>query len=537
MHDGQGGFAGIGRLVVVHHRQRHRELIFRHSHHAALVAVHNRDGFAPVALAAEHPVAELVVDLLLAQPFLLQILNDRFLRLRDLHAIKEAGIDHHAVLNIGIRCFLNITARDDLNHRDAELMRELPVAGIMRRNSHDCARAVGHQNVVAQPNRNFLTGHGVDGADTLQLHAGLILRQLGALKVTLLRGLRTVRHARVVVGDLVLQLVNQRMLRGQDHVRRTEERIRARGENAHLLARHGQGKIHFRADTAANPVALLHLHLVDEVHRVQAVEQLLGIGGNLQHPLLLDLADDLRAAALAHAADNFLIRQTALAAGAPVNRHFGLVRQPVLEQLKENPLRPAVVGRIGGVDLAGIVEGEADFLQLLTEVVDVLLRHNGGVNLVLDGVVLRRQTEGVPADGEKDIAALHAALAGDDVHRGIGARMPDVQPLSRRIRELNQAVEFRHGVVVLRLENVTVRPALLPLRFDGFGVIGFEFHDASSLLFSDGTKKRSAPANSAKTKRMFRGTTLLVRTCRTSLARNVRHSPNPSSGLRSGASG
>ena len=203
------------------------------------------------------------------------------------------------------------------------------------------------------------------------------------------------------------------MLRGQDHVHRAEERIRARGENAHLLARHGQGKIHFRADTAANPVALLHLHLVDEVHRVQAVEQLLGIGGNLQHPLLLDLADDLRAAALAHAAHNFLIRQTALAAGAPVNRHFGLIRQPVLEQLKENPLRPAVVGRIGGVDLAGIVEGEADFLQLLAEVVDVLLRYDGGVNLVLDGVVLRRQTEGVPADGEKDIAALHAALAGD----------------------------------------------------------------------------------------------------------------------------
>ena len=214
MHDGQGGFAGIGRLVVVHHRQRHRQLIFRHSHHTALVAVHNRDGFAPVALAAEHPVAELIVDFLLAQPVLLQILDDGFLRLRDLHAIKEAGIDHHAVLNVGIRRFLNIAARDDLNHRDAKLVRKLPVAGIVRRNSHDCARAVGHQHIVAQPNRDFLAGHGVDSADALQLHAGLILCQLGTLKVALLRGFRAVRHARVVVGDLVFQLVNQRMLRG-----------------------------------------------------------------------------------------------------------------------------------------------------------------------------------------------------------------------------------------------------------------------------------------------------------------------------------
>ncbi len=41
------------------------------------------------------------------------------------------------------------------------------------------------------------------------------------------------------------------------------------------------------------------------------------------------------------------------------------------------------------------------------------------MHLVLDGIILRRQTECVPADGEKHVIPLHAALAGNDVHRGV----------------------------------------------------------------------------------------------------------------------
>ena len=41
------------------------------------------------------------------------------------------------------------------------------------------------------------------------------------------------------------------------------------------------------AGGAADPVALLDLHALDEVHIVQIVDQTLGVGGDLQHPLAL----------------------------------------------------------------------------------------------------------------------------------------------------------------------------------------------------------------------------------------------------------
>ena len=47
---------------------------------------------------------------------------------------------------------------------------------------------------------------------------------------------------------------------------------------------------------------------------------------------------------------------------------------------------------------------------------DVVLRHDGRMDVVLDGVVLRRQAEGIVAHGEQHVLALHAVLARDDIH-------------------------------------------------------------------------------------------------------------------------
>ena len=58
--------------------------------------------------------------------------------------------------------------------------------------------------------------------------------------------------------------------------------------------------------------------------------------------------------------------------GAPVDRDLGLVGEPALEQLQEDPLRPAEVVGIGGVDLARPVVAEAEHLELAAEGGDVL---------------------------------------------------------------------------------------------------------------------------------------------------------------------
>ena len=62
----------------------------------------------------------------------------------------------HAVLHVGIGRFLHIlAARDDLDDRQAELLGEIPVARVVRRNGHDRARAVGHQHIVGDEDRDL----------------------------------------------------------------------------------------------------------------------------------------------------------------------------------------------------------------------------------------------------------------------------------------------------------------------------------------------------------------------------------------------
>lgn len=124
---------------------------------------------------------------------------------------------------------------------------------------------------------------------------------------------------------------------------------------------------------AADPVLLLGGNALDVVQTVQAVDQLVGVSGDFEHPLALDLVHHLAAAALAHAVDNFLVCQHTLAAGAPVDVHFLLVGQAMLVQLQEDPLGPLVVLGVSGVDLAIPVKGETQRLELLTEVIHILL--------------------------------------------------------------------------------------------------------------------------------------------------------------------
>ena len=266
------------------------------------------------------------------------------------------------------------------------------------------------------------------------------------------------------------------MLRADDHVGGPEQGVRPGGVHGELFAG-GQGEVHLRPLAAADPVALLGLHLVDEVHLVQPVQQLLGVVGDAQHPLALHPAHHFAAAALAYAPYHFLVGQAALAAGTPVDGHFLLIGQAVLEQLEEDELGPLVVAGVGGVDLPGIVEGKAQPLELLPEVVHVLLGDHCGLYAGLDGVVLRGQAEGVVPDGEQHVVSFHPPLAGDDIHGRVATGMPHVQPHARRIGELDQRIKLGLVVAGLGVEGAFLLPIGLPFLFDGFRIVdGYLFH-------------------------------------------------------------
>ena len=479
-HLGDGALAVVGRLVALDLRQNERQLLLGNGHPAARRAVDQRNGLAPIALAGEHPVTQLVVDLLMAPALLDGILLHRGDGLLDGHAVEEAGVDHDARIVLEREGLLgDVAALDHLDDGDMECGGEVPVALVMARNAHDDAGAVAHQNVVGDEHRHDLAVGGVDDLDAVEAHAGLVLIELAALEVALAGGGLLIGGDLVPVLDKGLPLLEQRVLGRDDRVGHAEERIHTGGIDGDIVLGVGlEGDL--RTGGAADPVALLGLDALDEVHIIQIVDQAVGVLRDAQHPLALFLADDLAAAALANTLDDLLVCQHALAARAPVDGHGGLVGQVMLEHLQEDPLRPLVVIGVGGVHHTVPVEAVAEHLELAGEVLDVLLRDDGGMDVVLDGKVLGRQAEGVKADGIEDVVALHPLLAADDVHCRKGARMADVQSGGGRVRELDEPVEFRSRVAGHGGVGLFLLPLVLPFFLNGCEIV---LHDFLLLYF------------------------------------------------------
>ena len=472
---GQRGLAVGARLKVGDVGQRQGQAAFGQGLPAALLALDHGDGFAPVALTAEHPVAQLVVDLILALAAALQPLDHLFLGVGDGQAVQEAGVDEGAGGHIGKGGLVQVgrgIALDDFDDGQTELLCELPVAGIVGGHGHDGTGAVGSQNIVGDEDGDLLVVHGVDAHDALQLHAGLLLVQLAALKVALAGsfGLICLDSLCILNGAVVQPLLDHGMLRGDDHIGGTEQGVAAGGVNGQGITC-GGAEVDLCAVAAADPVLLLGSDALDVIQPVQTVDELVGIGRDLQHPLALDAVDDLAAAALAHAVDHFFVGQDALAAGAPVDVHFLLVGQAVLVQLQEDPLGPLVVFGVGGVDLAVPVEGEAQSLELLTEMIHVLLGDDGRVDVVLHGEVLGGQAKGIPAHRVEHVVAVLAALPAHHVQCRIAAGVAHMQARTRRIRELDEGVELGLAVVDLGVEGLFVLPHLLPLGLNGLVII------------------------------------------------------------------
>ena len=82
-------------------------------------------------------------------------------------------------------CLLYVAALYHLDNRQVELLGKFPVTGIVSRNRHDSAGTIGNQNIVGNENRNFFAGQWIDSGNALQTDAGLILGNLGTLKVGL----------------------------------------------------------------------------------------------------------------------------------------------------------------------------------------------------------------------------------------------------------------------------------------------------------------------------------------------------------------
>ena len=468
----QRRLAVVGRLVAGYVRQLKRQLILRQSHIAALVALDDRNRLAPVTLTGEYPVTQLVLHLGMADALFAQPLDHSRDSVLNGLAVEKIRVDQNTGLILcGKGCLLDILAAgNNLDNLTAELLCKLPVTVIVRRNSHDGTGAVAHQNIVGNENRDLLAVYWIDCGNAVQLNAGLVLIQLGALEVGLAGSLLTVCANVLDVVQLVCPLLDHRVLRGDYHIGRAEQGVRTGGVNGQRIALSGL-EIDLSAGGTADPVALLNLNAFNIIHIFQIVDQTLCVLGDGEHPLALGLVNDLAAAALTNAVDNLLVRQNALAGGTPVYAHFLLVGQALLEQLQENPLGPLVVARVSGVDLTRPVERQTEALELALEAGDVLLGDLCRMHMVLDGKVLSRQTECVPAHRIQHVVTLHALFARNDIQRGVGARMAYMQTLTGRVRELNECIELLLVRVILGMEALLLVPDVLPFLFYLFMIV------------------------------------------------------------------
>ena len=391
------------------------------------------------------------------------------------------------------------------NHRFdlvGKLLGEFEVPLVVCGHGHDRAGAVGREDVVGDPDGNLLSVDRVDGGGAGP-DAGLVLGKFGAFQVGLGGGEFLILLHRLRLfgrGDLGNQLV----LRRQNHVGRAEECVRPGGENADLLRVEFQLEIHLRAFRLPDPVPLHFLQRIGPVDGVEVGQELLGVGGDAEHPLAHRLADDGEAADLALAVDDFLVGQDGAQLGTPVDRGFadegealgvtvgaaavfqcaairpggssilngasggthgstllqlrrisqradrlGLVRgrvEPGIVDLEEDPLGPLEILGIGRGDFASPVVAEAERPDLPGEVGDVRLRRDARMLAGLDRVLLSRQAEGVPAHRVQDVLTLRTAEAREDVGGGVALGVADVEAGAGGIREHVEDVELPRGL-------------------------------------------------------------------------------------------
>ena len=227
---------------------------------------------------------------------------------------------------------------------------------------------------------------------------------------------------------------------------------------------------------------------------IGGLEQLVGVLGDAEEPLVELTNGDRRPAAPAAAVHHLLVGENRLAARAPVDVGAPLVGDVALQHLQEQPLVPVVVGRQAGGDLALPGVADADALQLPLHVRDVLERPFLGMRAVLDRGILGRQAERVPAERMQHVEAEHPLHARDDVANHVVADVPDVG-VPRRVGKHLEAVVLRPGGVLRHFERAGIGPAFLPLLLYRLGlVIGHDPLIIAALPVIPGEASRSLPA-------------------------------------------
>ena len=308
--------------------QLDRQLVVRHRHDAAGVAVDDRDRTAPIALARHAPVAQAPVGEPLADA---ESASRRSIAARlaavDVEAVQEVGIEDRAGTDIGLVSqgeSGRIGARWQHDGHDVQAVfaGEVHVALVMAGAAEDRAGAVFHQHEIGDPDR-------IGGAlDERVPHPQARCRSRAfrpsRWSLPTCPGCGTRRRRRQPPGRVGSGRSGKRMLRRNRQEGHAVQRVRAGGVDLDRVgAVRPVRKRQPGAFGAADPVGLHEADaLRPAVQRLQRVEQFLRIFGDAEEPLAELLLLDRRAGAPALAVDYLLIRQDGAVDRIPVDPAF-----------------------------------------------------------------------------------------------------------------------------------------------------------------------------------------------------------------------
>ena len=269
--------------------------------------------------------------------------------------------------------------------------------------------------------------------------------------------------------------------------RRPEQRVRPRREHLDRFeafeprARH---RLERQQKTfgAADPVRLHQPDLFrPPLQRLERIQQILRVVGNLEHPFGLLALLDKGAGAPAPAVDHLLVGEHGVVHRVPVHFARFAVHETGREHVEEEFLLLMVVFEIAGRDLPRPVERQAHALQLPAHGGDIVVRPLSRMDAALDRRVLRWQAERVPAHGMQHVVAARAHEAGHHVAHGVVPHVTHMDAAGR-IRKHLEHIVFRPRIVFARLEQTLVVPGLLPMLFACRRVVTIRGHSHSIRL-------------------------------------------------------
>ncbi len=342
----------------------------------------------------------------------------------------------------------------------------------MGRHRHDRTGSVFHQGEVGCIDRHAAAGHGIltKRADkdafffvAFQGPAGPVgqghlFDELGHRRLLFRTG-RQRRH--------------QGVLRGQHHEGGPEHRVLAGGKHRDHLVYSLDREPDLGAEAFPDPVFLHGDDFFRPPRQLFAVlEQVVGIIGNPEKPLLQLFLPHLPAASPAAAGLDLFVGKHGLTRAAPVDEGLFAVGHALFVHLEKEPLLPSVVLRPAGGDLPVPVVGKAHASKLGPHVVDVFVGPPGRVRVVGDGRVFGGHAEGVPAHRVEHVKPPEPLVAGHHISDGVVSHVAHVD-LARRIGKHLQQVVFFPARVFFDLEQVLLLPDGLPPGLDCFRIVAF----------------------------------------------------------------